>query len=105
MPHQSDAADMGMSYEELGDLGYCRKVEHCGPLSTFLKLRDRWNDGREISPSIRATGVGQKADTSCITASGIKGGPSEDRTRWFNLATIHLTLGSSGWQRHAERGC
>ena len=43
----------GMSYEELGDLGYCRKVEHCGPLSTFLKLRQRWADGRRITPSIR----------------------------------------------------
>merc|ERR1719386_474709 len=42
---QLDEEDMGMSYEELGDLGYCRKVEHCGPLSTFLKLRQRWADG------------------------------------------------------------
>ena len=48
---------MGMSYAELGDLGTMRKVEHCGPLSMFLKLRDRWNDGRRISPSIRATGA------------------------------------------------
>ena len=50
---QLDEEDMGMSYEELGDLGYCRKVEHCGPLSTFLKLRQRWADGRRITPSIR----------------------------------------------------
>ena len=28
---QSDEADMGMSYAELGDLGHCRKVEHIGP--------------------------------------------------------------------------
>lgn len=54
---QSDEVDMGMSYAELGDLGTMRKVEHCGPLSMFLKLRDRWNDGRRISPSIRATGA------------------------------------------------
>jgi NAD+ synthase (glutamine-hydrolysing) len=67
---QSDAADMGMTYDELGDLGYCRKVEKCGPLSTFLKLRDRWNDGRELSPSIRATGLGLKPSTDCIAASG-----------------------------------
>ena len=53
---QSDEVDMGMSYDELGDLGEMRKLEHCGPLSTFLKLRDRWNDGRRISASIRATG-------------------------------------------------
>ena len=47
---------MRARYEELGDLGTLRKLEHCGPLSTFLKLRDRWNDGRRLSPSIRATG-------------------------------------------------
>lgn len=50
---QSDEVDMGMSYDELGDLGVCRKVHKCGPLSTFLKLRDMWSDGRRISPSIR----------------------------------------------------
>ena len=61
-----------MTYDELGDLGYCRKVEKCGPLSTFLKLRDRWNDGRELSPSIRATGVGLNPSTDCIAASGLK---------------------------------
>jgi len=53
---QLDEVDMGMSYQELGDLGTLRKVEHCGPLSTFLKLREQWSDGRRISPSIRATG-------------------------------------------------
>jgi len=51
---QSDEVDMGMSYDELGDLGTLRKVEHCGPYSTFLRLRHQWNDGRRISPSIRA---------------------------------------------------
>jgi NAD+ synthase (glutamine-hydrolysing) len=51
---QSDEQDMGMSYNELGDLGTLRKVDHCGPLSTFLKLRDQWRDGRHISASIRA---------------------------------------------------
>lgn len=61
---QSDEKDMGMSYEELGDLGYCRKVEHCGPLSTFLKLRAKWahktgewrspeDNNTAITPSIR----------------------------------------------------
>mmetsp|Transcript_7418 Transcript_7418/g.21060 ORF Transcript_7418/g.21060 Transcript_7418/m.21060 type:complete len:747 (+) Transcript_7418:94-2334(+) len=52
---QSDEVDMGMSYDELGDLGYCRKVEKCGPLSAFLKLRTKWAD-RQLTPSIRATG-------------------------------------------------
>jgi len=61
---QSDEKDMGMSYDELGDLGYLRKVEHCGPLSTFLKLRNKWADKtaewkspadnhHAITPSIR----------------------------------------------------
>ena len=57
---QLDEEDMGMSYDELGDLGYCRKVEHCGPLSCFLKLRHRWNDGRRITPSIRCWQDGKK---------------------------------------------
>lgn len=57
---QLDEEDMGMSYDELGDLGYCRKVEHCGPLSCFLKLRHRWNDGRRITPSIRCWKDGKK---------------------------------------------
>merc|ERR1740116_657861 len=52
---QSDEVDMGMSYDELGDLGFCRKVEKCGPLSTFLKLRTNWAD-RPLTPSIRAKG-------------------------------------------------
>jgi len=57
---QLDEEDMGMSYDELGDLGYCRKVEHCGPLSCYLKLRQRWNDGRRITPSIRCWQNGKK---------------------------------------------
>eukprot|EP00397_Hematodinium_sp_SG-2012_P012107 GEMP01012268.1.p1 GENE.GEMP01012268.1~~GEMP01012268.1.p1 ORF type:complete len:749 (-),score=146.15 GEMP01012268.1:787-3033(-) len=39
---QSDEKDMGMSYDELGDLGYIRKVEHAGPLRTFEKVRAKW---------------------------------------------------------------
>jgi len=61
---QSDEADMGMSYAELGDLGHCRKVEHMGPLSAFLKLRTMWahktsdwkspaDNETAITPSIR----------------------------------------------------
>merc|ERR1712032_1350003 len=53
---QLDEEDMGMSYDELGDLGYCRKIMKCGPLSTYLKLRNTWSDGRRITPSKRATG-------------------------------------------------
>ena len=30
-------------------------MEHCGPFSAFLKLRNRWR-GRELTPSKRATG-------------------------------------------------
>ncbi|CAJ1350482.1 unnamed protein product [Effrenium voratum] len=61
---QSDEKDMGMSYDELGDLGHLRKVEKCGPLSTFLKLRQLWahktadwtgpqDNNKAITPSIR----------------------------------------------------
>lgn len=65
---QSDEKDMGMSYAELGDLGHCRKVLHCGPLSTYIKLRTQWahktkdwkspaDNEEAITPSIRATGA------------------------------------------------
>ena len=43
---------MGMSYAELGDLGKCRKVEHCGPMSAFTKLRHTWR-GKSLTPSKR----------------------------------------------------
>jgi len=55
---QSDEVDMGMSYEELGDLGLCRKVHKCGPVSAFYKLCGMWgpdaeHGGRALTPSIR----------------------------------------------------
>lgn len=50
---QKDEDDMGMSYAELGDLGYVRKVEHCGPLSMFLKLRHQWSNKEDLTPSKR----------------------------------------------------
>ncbi|GAB5360407.1 hypothetical protein AAMO2058_000625300 [Amorphochlora amoebiformis] len=39
---QSDEADMGMSYEDLGVYGKLRKVARCGPLMMFEKLRHLW---------------------------------------------------------------
>lgn len=35
---QSDAVDMGMSYDDLSIYGRLRKVEKCGPYSMFIKL-------------------------------------------------------------------
>ena len=34
----------------------CVQVERCGPVSAFLKLRAKWDDGRTLTPSIRAKG-------------------------------------------------
>mmetsp|Transcript_42560 Transcript_42560/g.92706 ORF Transcript_42560/g.92706 Transcript_42560/m.92706 type:complete len:743 (+) Transcript_42560:62-2290(+) len=59
---QSDEYDMGMSYAELADLGHCRKVEHCGPLSTFLKIRGMWAEKSQITPSKRRTGTPASRD-------------------------------------------
>jgi len=53
---QLDEEDMGMSYAELGDLGKCRKVEHCGPFSAFTKLRHTWA-GQALTPSKRKRGA------------------------------------------------
>ena len=69
---QSDEVDMGMSYDELGDLGTLRKVQHCGPLSTYLKLRDRWGDQRHISASIRATGAKAPVSHDEVVAQKVK---------------------------------
>eukprot|EP00434_Breviolum_minutum_P013366 symbB.v1.2.011777.t2/scaffold750.1/size323489/29 len=73
---QSDEKDMGMSYDELGDLGHLRKVEKCGPLSTFLKLRQLWShktadwtgpqdNPKAITPSIRVKVQPKTFDEKC----------------------------------------
>ncbi|KAK7466402.1 glutamine-dependent NAD(+) synthetase [Stygiomarasmius scandens] len=45
---QADEADMGMTYDELSVFGRLRKVEKCGPYSTFTKLVHEW--GSFLSP-------------------------------------------------------
>ncbi|GAW08135.1 nad+ synthase (glutamine-hydrolyzing) [Lentinula edodes] len=45
---QADEADMGMTYDELSVFGRLRKVEKCGPYSTFTKLVHEW--GGFLSP-------------------------------------------------------
>ncbi|KAF8967658.1 hypothetical protein BDZ97DRAFT_1903242 [Flammula alnicola] len=45
---QSDEADMGMTYDELSVFGRLRKIEKCGPYSTFTKLIHEW--GSFLSP-------------------------------------------------------
>jgi len=45
---QADEADMGMTYDELSIFGRLRKVEKCGPYSTFTKLVYEW--GSFLSP-------------------------------------------------------
>ena len=49
---------------------FCRKIEHCGPLSTYLKLRDRWH-GQQITPSIRATGARAPTTHDAIVAQKV----------------------------------
>lgn len=41
-------ADMGMTYDELSVFGRMRKIEKCGPYSTFTKLVHEW--GSFLSP-------------------------------------------------------
>ncbi|KAM0111808.1 glutamine-dependent NAD(+) synthetase [Aspergillus fumigatus] len=45
---QSDEADMGVTYAELGTFGYLRKVAKLGPWSMYEKLLHVW--GNEYSP-------------------------------------------------------
>lgn len=39
---QTDEADMGMTYDELGAFGRLRKISRCGPVSMFNKLCVTW---------------------------------------------------------------
>ncbi|KAI6657638.1 Glutamine-dependent NAD(+) synthetase [Oopsacas minuta] len=39
---QTDEADMGLTYEELGDIGRERKIKNCGPVGVFTNLVPRW---------------------------------------------------------------
>ena len=41
---QTDEADMGMTYEELGLFGRLRKLGRCGPVSMFERLVRLWAD-------------------------------------------------------------
>jgi len=52
--------DMGMSYEELGHLGNARKISTSGPLSTFERLLQEWDN----------------ADPGTGTFSSMLGGPA-----------------------------
>ncbi|CBF74102.1 hypothetical protein AN8203.2 [Aspergillus nidulans FGSC A4] len=45
---QSDEADMGVTYAELGTFGYLRKVSKLGPWSMYERLLHMW--GNEYSP-------------------------------------------------------
>jgi NAD+ synthase (glutamine-hydrolysing) len=40
---QTDEADMGMTYEELGFFGRLRKIHRCGPLTMYHRLRGTWS--------------------------------------------------------------
>ncbi len=40
---QNDEEDMGMTYAELSRFGQLRKMQRCGPVSMFEKLRDEWH--------------------------------------------------------------
>ena len=41
---QTDEADMGLTYEELGDIGRERKIKNCGPVSVFINLVPMWQE-------------------------------------------------------------
>ncbi|KAF4650745.1 Glutamine-dependent NAD(+) synthetase [Perkinsus olseni] len=48
-PAQLDEVDMGMTYNELGWFGRLRKMERCGPVQMFHKLRVLWGESRNES--------------------------------------------------------
>lgn len=41
---QNDEQDMGMTYKELSIFGRLRKMQRCGPVEMFRRLRYMWND-------------------------------------------------------------
>lgn len=54
---QTDEADMGMSYEELGIFGKLRKVYRCGPVSMYNKLLHVWMSKRQLTATEIASKV------------------------------------------------
>ncbi len=52
---QTDERDMGFTYDELGELGFLRKSERCGPVSMFLKVSTKWKSKK--TPTEIATKV------------------------------------------------
>ena len=53
---QDDETDMGMTYAELAEYGSLRKQHHCGPVSMFNMLLDRWGkqyDARTIADKVK----------------------------------------------------
>lgn len=59
---QTDEADMGMTYEELGVYGRLRKISKLGPVSMFCRLLVLWRDRyplrlhiKSINQSIKPT--------------------------------------------------
>ena len=52
---QTDEDDMGMTYAELSRFGQLRKMEQCGPVSMFEKLRQEWDHlpPREVAEKVK----------------------------------------------------
>ena len=52
---QTDEEDMGLTYDELSDLGRIRKQSACGPYTTFCRLIHNWrgsNTPAEIATKV-----------------------------------------------------
>lgn len=51
---QKDEDEMGMTYDELGVFGFLRKVQRCGPVTMYQKLREIWS---HLTPTVVAEKV------------------------------------------------
>lgn len=57
---QTDEADMGMSYDELGVYGRLRKVVRCGPVAMFRHCCQLWRDKyapEQVAEKVRGDAV------------------------------------------------
>ena len=74
---QTDEADMGMSYDELGIYGRLRKMEKCGPVSMFQRLLGKWH------------GASSAGEIAALTAALAQAG------RWARALALLSEVGRS----------
>lgn len=65
MAPQTDEADMGMTYDDLGVYGRLRKMARCGPVSMYRRCLALWRG------AMPATAVAEKVGMGALYIDGV----------------------------------